>query len=96
MLSICANMDNENIPFAVYLERSKAFHIRNHSILGSCRINLVCTVFRGTSLDIIKQYLSNKKQHCVEIVGRVRSYPTKSTGVARGSILGPLLLVYQY
>ena len=48
--------------------------------------------FRGTSINLIKHYLSNRKQ-CVEI-DRIRSsYINISTGVPQGSILGPLLFI---
>ena len=48
--------------------------------------------FKGTSINLIKYYLLNRKQ-CVEIDRLRFSYINISTGVPQGSILGPLLFI---
>ena len=85
--TILNHMDNGNTPFAVYLDLSKAFDTLNHSILLD---KLKFYGFRGTSINLIKHYLSNRKQ-CVEIDRLRSSYMNISTGVPQGSILGLLL-----
>ena len=79
---IVNHMDNGNTPFAVYLDLSKAFDTLNHSILLD---KLKFYGFRGTSRNLIKHYLSNRKQ-CVEIDRFRSSYINMSTGVPQGSI----------
>ena len=85
--TIVNHMDDENTPFAVYLDLSKAFDTLKHSILLD-----KLKFFRGTSINLIKHYLSNRKQ-CVEIDRLRSSYINISTGVPQGSILGPLLFI---
>ena len=87
--TIVNHMDNGNTHFAVYLDLSKAFDTLNHSILLD---KFKFYGFRGTSIDLIKHYLSNRKQ-CVEIDRLRSSYINISTGVQQGSILGPLLFI---
>ena len=74
---IVNHLENGNIPSAIYLDLSKAFDILNHSISLD---KLKFYGFRGTSINLIKHYLSNRKQ-CVEI-DRFRSsyiyiYPSR-------------------
>ena len=59
---IVNHMENGNTPSAIYLDLSKAFDTLNHSI------SLDKLKFYGffTSINLIKHYLSNRKQ-CVEI-----------------------------
>ena len=78
--TIVNHMDNGNTPFTVYLDLSKAFDTLNHSILLD---KLKFYGFRGTSINLIKHYLSNRKQ-CVEIDRFRSSYVNISTGVPQG------------
>ena len=87
--TIVNHMDNGNTPFAVYPDLSKAFDTLNHSILLD---KLKFYGFRGTSINMIKRYLSNRK-HCSEIDRFRSSYINIPTGVPQGSILGPLLFI---
>ena len=87
--TIVNHMDNGNTPFAVYLGLSKGLDTLNRSILLH---KLKFYGFRGTSINLIKHYLSNRKQ-CVEIDSFRSSYINIATGVLQGSILGPLLFI---
>ena len=68
---------------------SKATDTLNHSILSD---KLKFYGFRGTSINLIKHYLSNRNQ-CVEIDRFRSSYINISTGGPQGSILGLLLFI---
>ena len=81
----------------IFYDMSKAFDLVDHEIL----LNKLDTYgIRGTTLNLIKSYLSNRKQ-LVEIChsnGReIKGFRSNQTnvncGVPQGSILGPLLFI---
>lgn len=82
-------IDNKRISVGVFLDLSKAFDTIDHRILF---MKLSHYGIRGTGLDWIRSYLSNRKQFtnclhtdsdCMNVV----------CGVPQGSILGPLLFI---
>ena len=56
---IICNMDRGKIPFNIYLDLSKAFDTIDHKILLK---KLDYYGIKGTSLNLIQSYLSNRKQ----------------------------------
>ena len=82
-------MDNNEIPFNIYLDLSKAFDTLDHNILLD---KLHYYGVRNTSLDLFKNYLTNRKQY-VEIDSVKSKMDEIQTGVPQGSILGPLLFI---
>ena len=82
-------MDNNEIPFNIYLDLSKAFDTLDHNILLD---KLHYYGVRNTPLDLFKNYLTNRKQY-VEIDSVKSKMGEIQTGVPQGSILGPLLFI---
>lgn len=86
---IYKELDNKEIPIAVFLDLSKAFDTLDHSILLH---KLKYYGVNGISLAWFSSYLTNRHQY-VEIDG-ISSEPLSiTTGVPQGSILGPLLFI---
>ena len=80
-------MDIGNTPVTVFLDLSKAFDTLNFDILLS---KLRYYGVSGVALDLIKSYLTGRKQYV--IFGETKSnFTNTTTGIPQGSILGPLL-----
>ena len=84
-------LDNDKIPFALFMDLSKAFDTLNHNILLN---KLSYYGIKNTSLSWFQSYLSDRSQY-VNYNNHKSSTCHISIGVPQGSILGPLLfLIY--
>ena len=89
---ILLDMDKGEIPFAIFIDLSKAFGTLYH-------ITLMHTLLRyygvqGTALTLFQRYLSNRKE-CVQFNNVESDLATLTTSVPQGSTLGPVLfLIY--
>lgn len=88
---ILSLLDNDKVPFSIFIDLSKAFDTLNHNILLS---KLSYYGIKHTPLKWFQSYLYNRRQY-VDYCGSSSSYVSTSIGVPQGSILGPLLfLIY--
>ena len=71
----------------IFVDFKKAFDTVDHSILLAKMEHIG---IRGASLELMKSYLSNRRQYVV-FNGAESSQEQVSLGVPQGSILGPLL-----
>lgn len=77
---------NENkMTLCIYIDMAKAFNCLDCQVLAQKLYNLG---FEGTFFDLLKSYLSGRKQ-AVNFNGELSSMKSLSYGVAQGSILGP-------
>ena len=82
-------MDNDEIPFSVFLDRSKAIDTIGHNILLE---KLKHYVIEGIPFQLFKSYLSGRKQYA-EINDAKSDVLQITTGVAKRSILRPVLFI---
>ena len=89
--SITSSLENGETPCCIFLDFAKAFDTVDKEILLK---KLSHYGIRGTTLNWINSYLTNRNQ-CVEINGSRSIDLPIDIGVPQGSILGPLLfLIY--
>ena len=88
---LITQIDKCRVPTNIYIDLSKAFDTLNHDILLQ---KLKYYGITGTSVNLLQSYLSERCQY-VEYNGHRSNTLPISTGVPRGSVLGPLLfLIY--
>ena len=83
------NIDKKMFNLVVFIDLRKAYDTVNHGILVK---KLKSYGIKGQALDILKSYLSNRRQKC-QVDKFVSSERFIECGVPQGSILGPLLFL---
>ena len=83
------NLENNKHTCAIFLDLAKAFDSVDHNILLR---KLERYGIRGTSLELMKSYLSNRR-HYVHIADTDSKSLILKFGLPQGSVLGPLLFL---
>lgn len=86
---ILNSIEARKLTLGVFLDFSKAFDRINHATLLD---KLNCYGIRGIALDLIRSYITDRKQS-VSINRHYSSLKPIRQGVPQGSILGPLLFI---
>ena len=86
---ITQQLDKGNTPLYIFLDLSKAFDTLNRKIMLH---ELEYYGVTGPSLQLLRSYLSDRKQY-VEFENVISDSSNIKTGIPQGSILGPLLFV---
>lgn len=86
---VVKGIDEGKFVGGLFLDLKKAFDTLNHNILLN---KLECYGIRGVANEVIKSYLTNRKQF-VHIEGECSSLSPINVGVPQGSNIGPLLFL---
>lgn len=97
--NIMVELDKKNYSCALYMDLTKAFDYVDHNTLLN---KLYAYGIRGNVYDLIKSYLSNRKQSTQitrlnysnkKLTTYESNYKNNNFGVPQGSVLGPLLFI---
>ena len=88
--TLLQNLDNGEIPIAIFLDLSKAIDTLDHTILFFLKLEQYS--IQDTHLNWLISYLSNRLQF-VQMGDVLSNTLPISTGVPQGLILGPLLFI---
>ena len=88
--SVITSLNSSYHSMGIFIDFSKAFDTIQHSILLK---KLDHYGIRGIALDLIKDYLNNRKQYIFWDNNCSSSLMDITTGVPQGSVLGPLFFV---